>query len=117
MSAQHNLSSDQFETFYHRTNPNSAGEIIKSGKLKPSAAEKHVFVSNTLKGRARAFGSSVVEVRVPKKANRTDYSDNAGASYSEQNPDGSWTHHGEKWFAINPRDAHVVSAYSELGKK
>jgi hypothetical protein len=103
MSAQHNLSSDQFETFYHRTNPNSAGEIIKSGKLKPSTAEKHVFVSNTLKGRARAFGSSVVEVRVPKKANRTDYSDNAGV--------------GEKWFAINPRDAHVVSAYSELGKK
>ena len=117
MSASDNLSGEQFETFYHRTDTASAGEIIKSGKLKPSAAEDHVFVSNTLKGRARAFGSAVVEVRVPKKANRTDYSDNAGASYSEQNPDGSWTHHGEKWFAINPKDAHVVSAYSEVGKK
>jgi hypothetical protein len=103
MSAQDNLSSDQFETFYHRTNSNSAGEIIKSGKLKPSAAENHVFVSNTLKGRAQPWGSSVVEVRVPKTANRTDYSDSTGV--------------GEKWFAINPRDAHVVRAYSELGKK
>lgn len=103
MSASDNLSGEQFDTFYHRTDTASAGEIIKSGRLKPSAAEDHVFVSNTLKGRARAFGSSVVEVRVPKKANRTDYSDNAGV--------------GENWFAIHPRDAHVVSAYSELGKK
>lgn len=103
MSASDNLSGEQFETFYHRTDTASAEKIIKSGRLKPSAAEDHVFVSDVLHGRARVFGSAVVEVRVHKKANRTDYSDNEGV--------------GENWFAIHPRDAHVVSAYSEVGKK
>ena len=103
MSAPDNLSSEQFETYYHRTDPNSAESILKSGKLKPHPAEDNVFVSNILNGRARSFGKSVIEVQVPKKAYRTDYSDNAGV--------------GEKWLAFSPRDVKVVRAWSELGKK
>lgn len=103
MSASDNLSQGQFETYYHRTDSDSAGSIIKSGKLKPHPAEDNVFVSNILNGKARHFGSSVVEVQVPKKARRTDYSDNAGV--------------GEKWLAFSPRDVKVVRAWSELKKK
>lgn len=94
-----NLSAQQFDTFYHRTDPDSAEKILKEGKLKPHPAEEHVFVSNILHGRARAFGKSVIEVQVPKKATRTDYSDNAGV--------------GENWWAVNPRDVKVVRGWSE----
>lgn len=97
------LNPQQFETFYHRTDPNSAEAILKEGKLRPHPAEDHVFVSDTLKGRARAFGKSVIEVQVPKRANRTDYSDNAGV--------------GEKWLAFAPRDVKVVRGWSEITPK
>ena len=98
MSAQSNLSGPQFDTFYHRTDPNSAEQILKSGKLKPSSAEKQVFVSDILKGRARAFGKSVIEVNIPKKAPKTDYSSD----------------YGEKWYGVSPRDVKIVRGWSDL---
>lgn len=97
------ISAEQFETFYHRTDPNSAETILKEGKLRPHPAEDHVFVSDVLKGRARAFGKSVIEVQVPKRATRIDYSDNAGV--------------GERWLAFAPRDVKVVRGWSEIGQK
>ena len=90
----------QFDTFYHRTDSDSAEKILRSGRLKPSAAEQQVFAANVLTGRAKAFGKSVIEVKVPKKAARTDYSDNAS--------------YGEKWYGFSPRDVHVVRGWSEI---
>jgi hypothetical protein len=90
----------QFDTFYHRTDSASAEKILKEGRLKPHPAEHQVFVANVLTGRAKAFGKSVIEVQVPKKAARTDYSDNAS--------------YGENWYGISPKDAKVVRGWSEL---
>lgn len=98
-----NLNPIQFDTFYHRTDPDTAEKILKEGKLRPDSHENHVFVSNILHGRARAFGKSVIEVQVPKKAAKTDYSDNAGV--------------GENWWAVHPRDVKVVRGWSETAKR
>ena len=92
------LSNQQFNTFYHRTDPDTAEKILKSGKLKPSSAEHQVFVSDILKGRARAFGKSVIEVQIPKKAAKTDYSSD----------------YGEKWYGVSPRDVKVVRGWTDL---
>lgn len=98
-----NLSQQQFETFYHRTSPDIAERILKEGKLRPDSHEDAVFVSNQLHGKAKAFGRSVIEVQVPKRATRTDYSHNAAE--------------GEKWWAMNPRDVKVVRGWSETTPK
>jgi hypothetical protein len=98
-----NLNPQQFDTFYHRTSPDVAERILKEGRLRPDSHEDAVFVSNQLQGKAKAFGKSVIEVQVPKRANRTDYSHNAAK--------------GEKWWGISPRDVKVVRGWSEIGKK
>lgn len=95
-----NLNPQQFDTFYHRTDPKSAEKILTEGKLKPGSHETHVFVSTHLHGSAKDFGKSVIEVQVPKKATRTDYSEDVAE--------------GESWFAIRPRDAKVVRGWSEV---
>ena len=95
-----NLSKPQFDTFYHRTD--NAEAILKSGKLKPSSTEDQVFVSTHHDRGTVGFGKSIVEVELPKKAPRTDVTD---------------TDSGEKWYGVSARDAKVVRAWSEVGKK
>ena len=92
----------QFDTYYHRTDPESAGRIVSTGKLKASYPEDMVFVSNKEHGGAKPFGRSVVEVQVPKKAAGIDVS---------SNPE---VHHDEVWWGFAPRDVKVTRAWSEL---
>lgn len=103
MSASDHLSAQQFDTFYHRTDPDTAEKVIKEGKLRPGSHESNVFLSNQLHGEGSHFGKSVIEVQVPKKAARTDYSDG--------------TDEGEQWWGVSPRDVKVVRAWSETTPK
>ena len=100
MRAQDNLSDQQFETFYHRTDPHLAESIIKSGKLKPHRTEEHVFASDTLQGLARSFGRSVVEIQVKKGTPRTNMTNHAGPA--------------ENWYGFSPKDVKVTRAWTDL---
>jgi len=97
-----NLSNQQFDTYYHRTDPESAGHIIKGKKIKASYPEDMVFVSNKLEGGAKEYGRSVVEVQVPKKARGVNVS---------SNPE---VHEDEVWWGFAPKDVKVTRAWSEL---
>ena len=92
----------QFDTYYHRTDPTSAGQIIAGKKIKASYPEDMVFVSNKLEGGAKPFGRSVVEVQVPKKARGVNVS---------SNPE---VHEDEVWWGFAPKDVKVTRAWSEL---
>lgn len=92
----------QFDTYFHRTDPESAGRIVNSGKLRASHYENMVFVSNKEHGGAKPFGRSVVEVQVPKKASGVDVS---------SNPE---VHEDEVWWGFAPKDVKVTRAWTEL---
>lgn len=89
-------------TLYHRTDPESAGRIVKEKKLKPSRSESQVFLSTKLHGGAKPFGRSVVEVNVDPRAKFTNMSSN-----SDVHPD-------EAWYGVEPKHVQVVRAWSEL---
>ena len=89
-------------TLFHRTDPATAGKIIKDKKLKPSKSEQQVFLSTKLDGGAKPFGRSVVEVSVDPRAKFTNMS---------ANPD---VHEDESWYGVEPRHVQVLRAWSEL---
>lgn len=100
MSASDNLGR-QF-VLYHRTDPETAGKILKDKKLKPSRSEDHVFLSTKLHGGAKPFGRSVVEVHLDPRARFTDMSGNPEI------------HEDESWYGVEPRHVEVVRAWTEL---
>lgn len=93
--------SNQF-SLYHRTDPESAGKIIKSSRLKPSRNEEQVFLSTKLHGGAKPFGRSVVEVHVDPRAKFTNMS---------ANPE---VHQDEAWYGVAPHHIQVLRAWTEL---
>jgi len=66
------LNEDGTITMYHRTSPESAAEIRKTGKFLSKENTNEVFLSSSPTGQAEGYGSEVVEVRVDPAKVRLD---------------------------------------------
>ena len=66
------LNDDGTITFYHRTSPESAAEIRKTGKFLSKENTEELFLSSKPTGQAEGYGSEVVEVRVDPAKVRLD---------------------------------------------
>ena len=58
-------------TLYHRTSPESANSIKKTGIFK-SREEGNIFFSNRKNGQNKGYGNSVIKVKVPKHHTNLD---------------------------------------------
>lgn len=67
---QAKVTQDGFVTVYHRTSPEAAASIRKTGKIK--ALEPDAFFSTKLEGQAQGFGDGVIKMRVPVNRLRLD---------------------------------------------
>ena len=66
------LNDDGTITMYHRTSPESAAEIRKTGKFLSKENTEELFLSSKPTGQAEGYGSEVVEVRVDPAKVRLD---------------------------------------------
>ena len=67
------LNEDGTITLYHRTTPEAAAEIRRTGKFASKENTGEVFLSSKRTGQAEGYGTEVVEVRVkPNKARLDD---------------------------------------------
>lgn len=52
---------------YHRTSPEAAAQIARTGRFLSKENTDWTYASNKLQGQAESFGTSVVTLKVPKK--------------------------------------------------
>ena len=66
------LNPDGTITLYHRTTPEAANEIRRTGRFTPRENTREVFFSNQPQGQGSGYGTEIVEVRVNPKDVRLD---------------------------------------------
>jgi hypothetical protein len=99
------LNGKQFGTYYHRTDPDLAENILREGRFQtaPHIRQGHVFFSDRADAEgASGFGSAVVEVRAPR---------------SKMEPDGPPFETGEQHWHTAPENVEVTRAWVDLDDK
>jgi hypothetical protein len=121
------LNDDGTITFYHRTSPESAAEIRKTGKFLSKESTNEVFLSSKPTGQAEGYGSEVVEVRVdPAKVRLDDAFDDEihvaikAADIGKPSiagPAPVYESAAEQFVSVLPKKLGVASLEGTLGRK
>jgi hypothetical protein len=93
------LNGQQFTTVFHRTDADSAKEILRTGRLKSHMSSGEIYAASRegLSGDATGYGDEVIALRVP-----TDK-----LSLDDEFPS------GEKHYTFKPRHAEIVGAWRD----